>query len=493
MAARIPGESVSSRPPNVVLIVLDCARATNFATSGGGLLAETPVIDSLAAQGTALPRAVAPANWTVPSHFSIFTGSYPNVHGVRTFQKLAVPLETTASGLRERGYETAMFSENLHLLGGYGLEHGFDVQRSVKIGISEEERTFVNAIIGRAGVLYSSRVRKLISRLPPLITPLSLLFHSQELAFKKEVTGEYVVSSFDNWLASRSPDRPFYAFFNLVDTHDPYDLVPDGERIGFLDRVFLTAPRFYVLSVPGFQSHMRPGPLVRGYVKSIEAADRKVGRLLRLLEKHGEKDRTMVIVTADHGEAFGELGNYFHGCGASDSVLRVPLVVSAPRGINLPRKVDRWVSLCEVDSWVKAAAAGEVPYDDDAHAPFPFSVTAPDSTFVYGEGGPASDQIRSLKGIGSEQSWNHRLLAAYRGDEKFLLDIETAEILHWKGLKDPDFAPSERLSGEAATIARREVFGPYEAAEAARLTRAGKAPEPVDVKIDQRLRSWGYD
>jgi hypothetical protein len=493
MTNRITGERASSRPPNVVLIVLDCARAKNFAMSGGGLLAETPEIDSLAAQGTEFPRAVAPANWTVPSHFSIFTGIYPNVHGLRTYQKLTVPLETTASALREHGYETAMFSENIHLLGGYGLEHGFDVQCSVKLGISEEEKTFINGIIGKAGFLYSSRVRKLISRLPPLITPLSLLFHSQEVAFKKEVTGEYVVTGFDNWLASRPTNRPFFAFFNLVDVHDPYDIVPDGERIRFLDRVYLTAPRFYVLSVPGFQSHMRPGPLIRGYVRSIEAADRKIGRLLRLLEEHGEKERTMVIVTSDHGEAFGELGNYFHGCGATDSVLRVPLVVSAPRGINLPRKVDRWVSLCEVDSWVRAAAAGEVPYDDDAHAPFPYSMTAPDSTIVYGEGGPVSDQVRSLKGIGSDQSWNHHLLAAYRGDEKFLLDFETTEILHWKGSKDPDFTPSERLSGEAATFAYREVFGPYAAEEAARRVRATKGPQLIDVEIDKALRSWGYD
>ncbi|MGD0588925.1 MAG: sulfatase [Thermoplasmata archaeon] len=493
MENKLPGERVPSRPLNIVTIVLDCARAKNFATSGGDQLAETPAIDSLAAQGTAFPRAVAPANWTVPSHLSIFTGLYPNVHGIRTYQKRTVPLETTASSLREHGYETAMFTENVHLVGGYGLEHGFDVQCCVKGRISEEEKTFINGIVGRAGFLYSSRMRKLISRLPPLITPLSLLFHSQEVAFKKEVTGEYVVTGFDNWLASRSPDRPFYAFFNLVDTHDPYDLIPDGERPGFLDRVYLNAPRFYVLSVPGFQSHMRPGPLVRGYVKSIEAADRKIGRLLRLLEKHGEKERTMVIVTSDHGEAFGELGNYFHGCGATDSVLRVPLVVSAPRGITLPRKVDRWVSLCEVDSWVKAAAAGGVPYDDDAHAPFPYSRTAPDYTTVYGEGGPASDQIRSLKGIKSGQSWNHRLLAAYRGDEKYVLDFDTSAVLHWTGSGDPDLETPEYLSHDSAAGARREVFGPYETAEAARLARSAKGPEPVDVEIDRRLRSWGYD
>ena len=98
MSNKIPGERVSSRPPNIVTMVLDCARAKNFATSGGDLLAETPVIDALAAQGTEFPRAVASANWTVPSHFSIFTGFYPNVHGVRTFQKLTVPLETDGLG-----------------------------------------------------------------------------------------------------------------------------------------------------------------------------------------------------------------------------------------------------------------------------------------------------------------------------------------------------------------------------------------------------------
>jgi hypothetical protein len=373
------------------------------------------------------------------------------------------------------------------------LEHGFDFVCSVKSGGPEEQRTFVNVLIGRAGFLYSSQVCELISRLPPLITPLSLLFHSQEVAFKKAVTGEYAVNGFDNWLTDRSSDRPFYAFFNLVDTHEPFDLVLDGERLGFLDRVYVNSPRFYVLGVPGFQSHMRLGPLVRGYVKSIEAADRKIGRLLKLLEKHGEKDRTVVIVTGDHGEAFGESGNYFHACGATDSILRVPLVVSAPRGINLPRRVDRWVSVCEIDSWLKAAAAGEVPYDDNAHAPFPYSMTAPDSAVVYGEGGPASDSVRKLKGRGLGQWWNHHLLAAYRGDEKFMLDLDTSEVLHWWGSGDPDLEPPEHLSRDAAAIARREVFGPYETEEAARRVHAAKGPKLIDVEIDKALRSWGYD
>ena len=106
--------ATSPRPPNVVTIVLDCARAKNFSTSGGDRLAKTPEIDSLAASGTAFPRAVAPANWTVPSHFSIFTGAYPSVHGIRTYQKMAEPPRTTAAWLRRAGDETSMFTEKLY-------------------------------------------------------------------------------------------------------------------------------------------------------------------------------------------------------------------------------------------------------------------------------------------------------------------------------------------------------------------------------------------
>ncbi len=482
-----------SRPPNIITVVLDCARAKNFSISGGDRLAETPVIDSLASKGTAFPRAVAPANWTLPSHFSIFTGSYPNVHGMRTFQERAMPFVTTAASMRKAGYETAMFTENVYLVGGVGLEDGFDTQWSPKSGISEEEKTFVNGLIGRARFLYSPRTRELLSRLPPLIAPLSLVFHSQEVAFKKDVCGEMTIDRFDAWLAGRSAERPFHAFFNLVDTHDPYDLVPGQDYLGFLDRAYLYAPRYYLLAIPGLQSRLRWGPLVGGYVKSIEAADRKVGQILRRLEAHGERDRTMLIITSDHGQSFGEGGNAFHGCGATDSVTRVPLVVLPPAGTEVPRRVERWVSLCEIDSWIKSAAMGGAPYDDAGRASIIDKPADPYSGLVYCEGGPVSDSIRSLRGMRADQSWNHRLLAAYRGREKFVLDFDTSEVVRWEGDGDLDRTTPTRLSDQRAAIVRKEIFGPYEAQEAARITLASAAPKAAELEIDQRLRSWGYD
>ena len=489
------GASPSARRPNLILVVLDCARAKNFAHSGGDArIARTPHIDALAARGTAFPRAVAPANWTVPSHFSFFTGTYPNVHGVRTFQKGTQIPETTAHHLQRAGYETAMFTEMAHLVGGYGMEDGFDVRRSRRIGISDEERTVANSLLGHAGFLYSPRVLRLVEKLPPAITPLTLMNHPQEVAYKEDTCGDYTLGYFSEWLGQRSAERPFYAFFNFVNAHEPYDLLPDGRPLSFFDRVYLHTPRYYLLAVPGLQSHLRWDASLAGYVRSIEEADGKVGRMVELLERAGERDRTLIIVTADHGQSFGESGNVYHGCGATDSILRVPLVVGAPAAMELPKRVERWVSLCEFDSWLKAAAAGEVAYDADGHAPFPYSVAAPDSTIVFGEGGPASDPNRSLRGIRPDQLWNHRLLAAYRGNEKFVLDLQSGVVYRWRSVeRDPDHVAPETLTGAEAAQVRSEVFAPYENEDRDRVARLANAPPPVEVALDERLRSWGYD
>ncbi len=484
----------SARPPNIVTVVLDCARAKNFAHSGGdSRIARTPHIDRLAGRGTAFPRAVAPANWTVPSHFSIFTGTYPNVHGIRTFARVGALPDTTAAYLGRTGYETAMFTEMVHLVGGYGMEEGFEVKRSRRVGISDEERTVANSLLGHADFLYSPRLLKLIERLPPMIVPLTMLNHPQEVAYKQDVCGQYTLGYFEEWLSSRSSERPFYAFFNFVDAHEPYDLVTNGGRLGFLSRSYLQTPRYYLLAVPGLQSHLRWPALVGGYVQAIEEADRKIGRLVELLDRHGEGGRTLVIVTADHGQSFGENGNVFHGCGATDSIVRVPLVVGAPDGMALPRRVERWTSLCELDSWLKATAAGEPAFDAAGQAPFPYSVTGPDTHVVFCEGGPASDPNRSLRGIRPDQSWNRRLLAAFRGNEKFVLDLATGAIGRWTMESDPDGRPPMLLAGSELTEVRTDVFGAYETQDARRRANAAAGPEPVEVTLDARLRSWGYD
>lgn len=244
--------------------------------------------------------------------------------------------------------------------------------------------------------------------------------------------------------------------------------------------------------VPGLQARMRWDVLLRGYLESIEQVDQKIARLVEILTRHGRFERTLVVVTADHGQSFGEMGNAYHGTGATDSVTRVPLVVSAPSGLDVPRRVERWVSLTEVHNWILSAARGQPPYERDAG-----SVAADESIdgarVVFSECAPIGDVNRSMRSVGLDQLWNHRLVAAYRGRDKYMLDLVTGEIWAWAGEGDPDREPGRHPDALEAERIRSEIFQPY-------AKRAGTVPPGAatssgqgEIEIDQRLKSWGYD
>lgn len=490
-AAAAINPAVSHQPPNIVLVVLDCARAKSFSLSGGSRTARTPVIDGLAERGTSFPRAVAPSNWTLPSHVSLFTGMYPSEHGVRTYQRPSILHPTIAQHLRDSGYDTCLLSENPQLFGEFGLEHGFDFAQA-PVGGDKVLGDVFGVKRGRSSLMFSPRAIALLARLPPLIAPIAWANRLEEVKFKRAACSDFMLSTFATWLGTRPGNRPFFAFFNFVDTHEPYRLVSEGARVSILDRAYLYSPRSHLFMVPGLQSRIRWEVALAGYLESIEQADRKIGRLIDILRLAHQYDQTLLVITADHGQAFGEMGNVLHGAGATDSVTRVPLVVSPPVGMKLPLRVERWVSLCEIHGWIRDAARGRIPFDLGGHSSATNSGLLSASGIVFSEGPPVSDANRSMKGLGRDQFWNHRLLAAYRDSEKFVLDTATGEVHRWETTHDPDESEPALVTGADARALRQTVFKPYEAAEALREAAAASRPSPSDVEIDQRLQSWGY-
>jgi hypothetical protein len=476
---------------DVVVVVMDCARAKNFASSGGGPLAKTPAIDALTAGGTAIPRGVAPSNWTLPSHVSLFTGRAPSEHGITSYRLPESLPDRTAQILQRDGYRTFLMTENPQLLQGYGLSSGFDVVRPQNALDKPISRLF-GVHRERRSIVYNPTVNLVMGRIPPLLAPISWTTRSQVLRTKSTLTTVGLLDEFDRQLASTPASTPVYAFFNFLDTHEPYRLVRGERPIGLLDRTYLFAPRAQLLMMPGLQDRMRWDVLVRGYLESIEQVDRKIAQLVDILTRHRRFDRTLLVVTADHGQSFGEMGNPYHGTGATDSVTRVPLVVHAPQGIALPKRMDRWVSLTEIHSWVLAASQGRAPFDGHGVPTFqPNSVEA--GQIVYSECAPIGDVNRSMRSVGLDQLWNHRLVAAYRGDEKFMLDLVTNGVWKWAGTGDPDHTPADRPSGNSADRIRDEVFGPYARRVGTAGTTGGAGPAEGEIEIDERLRSWGYD
>ncbi|MCI4321316.1 MAG: sulfatase-like hydrolase/transferase [Thermoplasmata archaeon] len=474
-------------------VVLDCVRWASVASLGDPRSGPTPELDRLVQRGaTTFTHAVAPGNWTVPSHMSILTGTYPWVHRRRTFQRGDAPMETIATWLKRRGYATAMFSEEAHLTGGYGLESGYESLFGRRIGSSDEDRTTVNRTLGHAQFLYSARFRRLLERLPALAVPLTTLNFAQEAAYKREVCGDYLLEDWSRWLAGRPADRPFHAFFNFVDGHEPYPELAGGFRDRFSARGYAQIPRFYLLAVPGLKDRVPWDRVRAAYHRAIAEADRKVGRLLAALEAAGELDRTWVFVTSDHGQSFGEGGNVYHGCGASDSVLRVPLWVWGPTEPGRPKRVDHWVTLCDVPSWMKSVALGRPAFDAAGRPSVPFPVSPPDRETILAEGGPASDPNRSLLGIRTEELWNRRQIAAYRGREKWTIDLTSGDVRYWpEGDRGLPTLP-EPLGSHEATAARHTVFGIFGREDIARYVGDGSelARDSLD---DARMKSWGYD
>src|SRR5262245_20736104 len=107
--------------PNLILIIMDCARADHLACYGYDRQT-MPHLDRLAAEGAVSETAISPANWSIPAHWSIFTGLYLARHGVWNRRLALNPrYRTVAEILKEGGYETAAFSNNPHV----GIKNGF--------------------------------------------------------------------------------------------------------------------------------------------------------------------------------------------------------------------------------------------------------------------------------------------------------------------------------------------------------------------------------
>lgn len=256
--------------PNVLLVTVDTLRADHVGCYGHPG-AQTPTLDGLAARGVRFATAVAHAPLTAPSHASILTGLVPVRHGVRDNGGFALPgqVPTLAEAFRKAGYRTAAFVSGFPLDHRYGLDRGFDVYDDHLPNGDDPRRA------------------PYVERPADQTTDAVLRWLEGQTAEVKAGGGQ------------RSA---WFAWLHYFDPHAPYE--PPGEWAG----------RF-------------PG---RPYDGEIAFVDSQLGRLLGWLDEHGERSRTLVLVTADHGESLGEHGEQTHGIFIYDATLRVPWIMAGP-------------------------------------------------------------------------------------------------------------------------------------------------------------------
>ena len=308
--------------PNVLLIVLDTQRAIDLSLHGYARRT-TPTLDALAREATVFDRAYATSSWTLSSHASMFTGRLPQELGVGWLTPLDTRHRTLAEAFAGRGYATAAFSANTFFVTrASGLSRGFahfEDQRLTPLSV------LLKSALGTR--LASQRFR-------------GKLFHSYQIPSRK--TARHLREDLVAWLERAPADRPWFAFMNFFDAHNPY-LPPAPFDTAFTGRRADWNLRNPMLAM---KSPVTPANAIAerdAYDQAIAWQDHELNALLTGLDRTGRLRNTIVAVTADHGEEFGEHGLLEHGGSLYPAALWVPLILRDPsrglHGVRVPEVV----------------------------------------------------------------------------------------------------------------------------------------------------------
>lgn len=305
--------------PNVLVLILDTVRASSTSLHGY-TRSTTPNLDEIAREGAMFEWAIAPSSWTLPSHAAMFTGRHASTLSASWRKPLDETHPTVAEAFRAAGYATGAFVANpFYTHHESGLERGFDVLRDFRRtwlqalwSTTLGQTPFLNAVLwDRTPAALFAALKKFDLRVPA------------EPQFDRRWSPE-VIDEFLRWQAEMGP-RPFFAFLNLFDAHDPYE-PPRPVR-----NRFSASPTKQDL-----------------YDAGIAYMDGALGRLFDTLRERGIMDRTLIVVTSDHGEQFGEHDLRNHGNSLYLPAVHVPLVIRYPSRVEPGTRVTQAVSLTDL-------------------------------------------------------------------------------------------------------------------------------------------------
>ncbi|QCW05195.1 sulfatase [Natrinema pallidum] len=293
---------MSVEPDNVILLSADALRADHL--SCYGYHRETsPVLDGLADESIRFTNAYSASSHTREAVPALLTGEYPDV-AVDANYRLATG--TIASRLSEAGFATAGFHSNPFVSRAYGFDRGFDE--------FDDDLHF-----GRHKVI--ALAQRALDKL-----------RNRHYARAEEINERSL-----SWLDSLENDQRFFLWNHYMDTHGPYE--PPGEyQQQYHDGTVSDskAQSLYQRAIkdPESITDEERQVLIDLYDAEIRYNDERIGEFLEALRERGLLENSLLIVTADHGDAFGEHGYYEHPRYLHDEITHVPLLVRPPGGVD---------------------------------------------------------------------------------------------------------------------------------------------------------------
>jgi len=507
--------------PNIVIVVADAVRAQNLPIYGYDQ-PTTPRISQLAAEAVRFNNAISAGEQTLSSTTSLFTGMYPSTHRLCvTGDKLNPGLHTLAAALKRGGYVTHCINSNNPYVSPFtDLPRDFDEYvcsfPTLRRWIAELRGRRQAGNLARRDQARAERDEQEATAEQP---------EPPAEVGASEATWQGRLGNLLRWLMTRTTDAgaakafaaarrvlrqqpgnpPVFIYVHLMETHMLY-LPPLGHWGLFLPDCAGRNPR---------RVNQNPLPLISGAVKmdaldfkiveglyngALHYTDRLFGRFFDDLRAEGLLENTLLILTADHGENFGEHGLLGHGQCVYDTVVRVPLLIWGPmlerrqRGAaidHVVQSIDLTVSCLD---WagtgndpIREQLEGQaLPLADDAPAPRRYAVS--ESTRAFERRHIPLLQELGLAQLGAVgvRSRTHKMIWNTTGQEEFYdLVRDPAET---RNLAEDDTPERRKLR---ATL--EPLIPKFQEAHAEQLRRLDEeAPMESDPQIEQRLRELGY-
>lgn len=360
--------------PDVIVIVLDTVRAESMSCYGYARKT-TPAMTQLAARGARFDKALATSCWTLPSHCSMFTGRYPDELSSNWRDPLDGEFPLLAGELARRGYRTGGFVANFFYCNReMGLARGFHRYQDYAIDGGE--------------LLYNGSITR---KLANTAAARAVFGHRYSLGYQR---AHEINSAYLRWLDEGPEGRPTFAFLNYLDGHHPYyPPEPYASRFAGPDGARPDSSRWwfggrFCHMVPHHERPIGPQELVAqvdAYDAAIAYLDDCIKDLVAALKARGRLDNTIIVITSDHGEHFGEHGIYNHGVSLHTQETHVPLILVGP-GIPAGTVIKRPVSLRDLPATLMALTG-------KAQHPFPGHDLAVTWSAAGGEVSPVLSQF----------------------------------------------------------------------------------------------------
>jgi len=431
-----------ARGYNVVLISIDSLRADHLSAYGYGR-PTSPTIDAMARNGVLFENCSSTTSWTLPSHMSLLTGRSLLGHGVVADDRaLSASVPTLAEAFADAGYATHAIVSAPYVNSRYGFARGFDEYDDKTIYFATNEESY------------------------------------------RSVTAPKLQETATRWLEANA-QKPFFLFLHYWDVHydyapgPPYDTMFDPDYRGTV-----TGENFY------FDNKIRAGMdprdlehLIALYDGEIRLVDDHLAKLRADLARLGIAGKTLIVVTADHGDEFFEHGNKGHHRTLYEEVIAVPLVIEAPGVQAVQRRVAGETSIIDIAPTVLSLTGLSTPAGMEGRDLSPFMVRATPATTrpVYAElyrKGTLNIQVAQIEN-------RQKIIHHFNNRSLFAFDLRS----------DPgeraSLDPAGAVAAPLTWTMRDWLDGRWRLFER-RVRSEGISEVVIDEKTAETLRSLGY-